>query len=153
MIFLILLLIVPFLIGYVCVFFKIRFVHEFTVDFYYWLQEKQRNILSGKGKLANIAKLTLEPFYSLLIAVNDWTENIDNTGTKSGVRIAAYLYLIGIVLFIFFTLGSFLFLLALAGVGILLGSVALKYMMNWPEDLIRDGLILKNKLIFYFLAC
>jgi hypothetical protein len=128
MIFLILLLIVPFLIGYICIFLKIRVIHDFTVDFYYWLKERQRNVLSGRGKLANIARLTLEPFYALLIAVNDWTENIDNTGTKSGVRIAAYLYLIGIVLFIFFTLGSFIFLLALIGIGILLGSVALQYM-------------------------
>jgi hypothetical protein len=127
MIFLILLLIVPFFIGYVCVFLKIRVIHEFTVDFYYWLKEKQRTILSGKGKLANIARHTLEPLYSLLIAVNDWTENIENTGTKAGVRIAAYLYLIGILLFIFFTLGSFLFLLALIGVCSLLATVALKY--------------------------
>jgi hypothetical protein len=127
MIFLILLLVVPFLIGYVCIFFKIGFVHEFTVDFYYWLKEKRQDILSGKGKLANIARFTIEPLFSILIAVNDWTENIENTGTKSGVRVAGYLYLIGIVLFIFFTLGQFLFLLALIGTGLMLGTVALKY--------------------------
>ena len=124
---LILLLVVPFLIGYVLVFLKVGAIHEFTVDFYYWLKEKRQNILSGKGKFANIAKFTLEPLYSLLIAINDWTENIENAGKKSGVRIAGYLYLIGILLFIFFTLGQFLFLLALIGVGILLGTVALKY--------------------------
>ena len=124
---LILLLVVPFLIGYVLTFWKVGAIHEFTVDFYYWLKEKRQNILSGKGKFANIAKFTLEPLYSLLIAINDWTENIENAGMKSGVRIAGYLYLIGILLFIFFTLGQFLFLLALIGVGILLGTVALKY--------------------------
>ena len=128
MIFLIFLLVVPLFIGYVLVFLKIGAIHAFTVDLYYWLKEKRQNILSGRGKLANIAKFTLEPLYSLLIAVNDWTENIENTGTKSGVRIAGYLYLIGILLFIFFTLGQFLFLLALIGVGILLGTVVLKYL-------------------------
>ena len=127
MYFLILLLIVPLFIGCVLVFLKIGAVHAFTVDFYYWLKEKRQNILSGQGKLAQIAKLTLEPLYSLLIAINDWTENIENTGTKSGVRIAGYLYLIGILLFIFFALGQFLFLLALIGVAILLGTVVLKY--------------------------
>ena len=40
---------------------------------------------------------------------------------------AGYLYLIGIVLFIFFSLGQFLFMLALIGVGIMLGAVALKF--------------------------
>ncbi|UCE41176.1 MAG: hypothetical protein JSV17_17370 [Candidatus Aminicenantes bacterium] len=128
MIFLILLLVVPLLIGYFLVFLKIGAIHAFTVDLYYWLKEKRQNILSGRGKLANIGKFTLEPLYSLLIAINDWTENIENAGTKSGVRIAGYLYLIGILLFIFFTLGQFLFLLALIGVGILLGTVVLNYL-------------------------
>ena len=71
MIFLILLLVVPFFIGYILVFMKIGAIHAFTVDLYYWLKEKQQNILSGKGKLANISKFTLEPLYSLLIAIND----------------------------------------------------------------------------------
>ena len=128
MIFLILLLVVPLLIGYFLVFLKVGAIHAFTVDFYYWLKEKRQNILSGKGKLAHIAKFTLEPLYSLLIAINDWTENIENTGTKSGVRVAGYLYLIGVLLFIFFTLGGFLFLLALIGVGILSGLVAINFL-------------------------
>jgi hypothetical protein len=130
MIFLILLLVVPLFVGYFLVFLKIGAIHSFTVDFYYWLKEKRQNILSGKGKLAGLARFTLEPLYSLLIAINDWTENIENTGTQSGVRIAGYLYLIGTVLFIFFTLGQFLFLLALIGVGILLGTVVLNFVKS-----------------------
>ncbi len=125
MIFLILLLAVPFLIGVLLFFLKIRAVHEFTVDFYYWLKEKRRNILSGKGKFANTARFTLEPLYSLLIAINDWTENIDSTRAKTAIRTTAYLYLIGILLFIFFTIGQFLFLLALIGISFLLGTVIL----------------------------
>ena len=128
MILLILLLVVPLLIGYFLVFLKIGAVHAFTVDFYYWLKEKRQNILAGRGKLTNIAKLTLEPLYSLLIAINDWTENIENPGLKSGLRVAGYLYLIGTVLFIFFTLGQFLFLLAVIGVVTLLGTMALNYL-------------------------
>jgi hypothetical protein len=105
-------------------------IHDFTIDFYYWLKERRQNILSGKGKLNPLAKVTLEPFYFLLIAINDWTEDIENTGTKSGVRVGGYLYLVGIVLFIFFSLGQFLFLLALIGVGILLGTVAFNYIRS-----------------------
>lgn len=130
MIFLILLLVGPLIIGYFLVFFKIGAVHAFTVDFYYWLKERRQNILAGQGKLSNIAKFTMEPLYSLLIAINDWTENVENTGLKSGLRIAGYLYLIGTVLFIFFTLGQFLFLLAVIGVGILLGMMALNYLRS-----------------------
>lgn len=133
MIFLILLLVAPFFIGYILVFLKIRAINDFTIDFHYWLKEKRHNILSGRSKTANIAKFTVEPLYSLLIAVNDWTENIDNTGTKSGIRIAAYLYLIGILLFIFFTLGQFIFLLALVSGGILLGTGLLKYFSRRQE--------------------
>jgi hypothetical protein len=105
-------------------------IHNFTIDFYYWLKERRQNILSGKGKLTPLAKVTLEPLYDLLIAINDWTEAIENTGTKSGARVAGYLYLVGIVLFIFFSLGQFLFLLALIGVGILLGTVAFNYIRS-----------------------
>jgi hypothetical protein len=128
MIILILLLTVPLFVGYALVFLKIGAVHAFTVDFYYWLKEKRQNILSGRGKLDNIAKFTMEPLYSLLIAINDWTESIENTGLKSGVRIAGYLYLIGMVLFIFFSLGQFLFLLAVIGVGVLLGVMTVNYL-------------------------
>jgi hypothetical protein len=135
MIFLVLLLVIPFLIGYVLVLLKISAVHSCTVDFYYWLKEKRQNILSGSTRFTGLAKFTLEPFYSLLIAVNDWTEYIENTGTKSGVRIASYLYLIGIVLFIFFSLGQFLFLLALIGVGIVLGTVVLNYLRTAPNKI------------------
>jgi hypothetical protein len=127
MIFLILLLVIPFFIGYFCILFKIGAVHDFTIDFYYWLQERRKGILSAKGTLAQISAFTIEPIFSLLIAINDWTENIENKGTKAGVRVAAYLYLIGTLLFIFFTLGQFIFLLALIGIGILIGSVMVKY--------------------------
>lgn len=130
MYFLIFLLVVPFLVGYVLVFLRIGAIHDFTIDFYYWLKEKRQNILSGKGKFSSLAKVTLEPLYSLLIAINDWTEEIENTGTKSGARIAGYLYLVGTVLFIFFSLGQFIFLLALIGVGILLGTVAFNYIRS-----------------------
>ncbi len=130
MILLILLLTVPFLFGYFCILFKIGAVHDFTIDFYYWLKERRTGILSGKGKLAQVSSFTIEPIFSLLIAINDWTENIDNKGTKAGVRIAAYLYLIGTLLFIFFTLGQFIFLLALIGTGLLLGSILVKFIQS-----------------------
>ncbi len=128
MIFLILLLVVPFLMGYACILLKIGPAYDFTIDFHYWLKEKRAGILSGRGKLSQISRFTIEPIFSLLIAVNDWTENIENKGTKAGVRIAAYFYLLGALLFIFFTLGQFIFLLALIGTGVLLGSVMIKYL-------------------------
>lgn len=130
MILLILLLVVPFFIGYFCIFFKIGAVHDFTIDFYYWLQERRKGILSANGTLAQVSRFTIEPIFSLLIAINDWTENIENKGTKAGVRVAAYLYLIGTLLFIFFTLGQFIFLLALIGTGVLLGSIMVKFIQS-----------------------
>jgi hypothetical protein len=115
------------------------------VDFYYWLKEKRRHILKGGGKLAGVAKVTLEPLLSLLIAINDWTENIENTGMKAGSRIAGYLYLIGAVLFIFFTLGQFLFFLALIGAAILIGSVILNYVQTKHVKVTSEKTLVKNQ--------
>jgi hypothetical protein len=127
MLFIAILLLAPLLIGYSLVFLKIEAIYDFTEDFYDWLSQKSRNIRSGKSKFANLSKFTLEPVYSLLISINDLTRNMDNIGAISGIRIGAYLYLFGALIFIFSTLGQFFLLLALLGTGALGVSVVLRY--------------------------
>lgn len=63
----------------------------------------------------------------MLIFINDLTRNMDNIGAISGIRIGAYLYLFGALIFIFSTLGQFFLLLALLATGILSASVILRY--------------------------
>ncbi len=127
MLFIAILLLTPLLIGYFLVFLKIEAVYYFTEDFYDWLIQKSRNIRSGRGRFSSISRFTLEPIYSLLIWVNDLTQNIDNIGAVSGIRIGAYLYLCGAIIFIFSTLGQFFLLLALLGTGVLCASMVLRY--------------------------
>jgi hypothetical protein len=127
MLFIAVLLVTPFLIGYCLVFLKIEAVYDFTEDFYNWLIRKSRNIRSGRSIIPIISKFTLEPIYSLLIAINDLTRNMDNIGAISGIRIGAYLYLLGALIFILSTIGHFLLVLALLAGGVLLASVILRY--------------------------
>jgi hypothetical protein len=127
MLFIAILLLAPLLIGYFLVFLKIEAIYDFTEDFYDWLVRKSRNIRAGRGRLASISRFTLEPVYSLLIYINDLTHNMDNIGAISGIRIGAYLYLFGALIFIFSTLGQFFLILALFGSGVFCASMILRY--------------------------
>jgi hypothetical protein len=127
MLFIAILLLAPLLIGYFLVFLKIEAIYDFTEDFYNWLIRKSRNIRSEKSRFSNISRFTLEPIYSLLISINDLTRNMDNIGAISGIRIGAYLYLFGALVFIFSTLGQFFLVLALLATGALCVSVILRY--------------------------
>jgi hypothetical protein len=134
MLFIAILLLAPLLIGYFLVFLKIEAIYDFTEDFYDWLVRKSRNIRSGRSKFSNISRFTLEPIYSLLISINDLTRNMDNIGAISGIRIGAYLYLFGALIFIFSTLGQFFLVLALLSAGVLCVSVVLRYVSIRQKD-------------------
>ncbi len=121
-------LVVPFITGCALAFLKNESIHEYMDSFHIWLIKNEGTFFPHKGKLSQISKYTLEPLYSLLVAINDWTDDIDNKGLKSGIRIAAYLYFVGFIFFIFVTLGSFLLLLALLIAGIVLALFTFRYM-------------------------
>ena len=125
---LIVILVVPFITGCTLAFLKNEAIHEYMESFHIWLIKNEGIFFPRKARLSQISKYTLEPLYSLLVAISDWTEDIDNKGLKSGIRVAAYLYFIGFIVFIFVTLGPFLLLLALLTSGIVLALFALRYM-------------------------
>ncbi|MFW6130193.1 MAG: hypothetical protein ACOC56_03340 [Atribacterota bacterium] len=108
-------LLIPFFIGYFLVFLKIEAVNNFTEKFDEWLKNKKKNISEKKSK---IPKFTLLPMYSLLTVVNDLTKNIKNTGIKSGIRIASYLWIIGFFILVFIIAGYVLLLIALIIIGL-----------------------------------
>jgi hypothetical protein len=124
---LIVILIVPFLAGCVSVFLKSEAIHESMDSFHIWLIRSEETFFPRKSRLSPITRYTLEPLYSLLVAISDWTEDIDHKGLKSGIRIAAYLYFIGFIIFIFVTLGPFILFLALLTAGIVSVLFALRY--------------------------
>jgi len=132
--------VVPLLIGYVLTFLKIEALHEFTENIHIWLNRHLRNIHSGKSKTSKIERVTTAPLYSLFITINDLTSNISNIGVKSGIRIAAYLYLIGFLIFIFMILGHFLFLLALITISILLALLVVRYISKGRKKVTSKGI-------------
>jgi hypothetical protein len=110
-------IVMPFLVGMAQVLLKQESVYEFTEECEVWINKKYRNVLDGGNK---ISRFTLMPLYSLLITINELTGSISNIWLKSGVRIAAYLYLIGTLFLIFITFGYIILIFALLVIGVLI---------------------------------
>jgi hypothetical protein len=127
----IVIILMPLLIGLAQVFLKLEAVYKFTEDCDEWINRKYKNVLQEGNK---ISRYTLVPFYSLLITTNDLTRNISNIWLQSGVRIAAYLYLFGILFLIFITFGYILFILALLIIGVLLVVLALSRVLERRKE-------------------
>ncbi len=136
--------VVPFLVGFILTFLKIEALDEFTENIHVWLSRRYRNIQYEKSKTSKVARFTIGPLYSLFITINDLTSNIDNTGVKSGIRIGAYLYLIGFLIFIFMTLGHFLLLLALIAIGISSALFVVKHVSRKREEVTSKGISTKQ---------
>jgi hypothetical protein len=124
-------IVMPFLIGLAQVFLKLEAVYKFVEDCDDWINKKYTNVLQGGNK---IARFTLMPFYSLLVTMNDLTGNISNMWLQSGIRIASYLYLFGILFLIFITFGYILLLLALLVIGVLIAMLALSRILESRKE-------------------
>lgn len=124
---LIIILVVPFLAGCGSIFLKNEAIYDWLENFHMWLIKNEETFFPRRSKLSQVTKYTLEPLYSLLIAISDWTKDIDNRGLKSGIRIASYLYFFGFVIFIFVTLGPFILFLAVLTALIVSMLFALRY--------------------------
>jgi hypothetical protein len=125
---------IPALIGCFLVLIKSKAIFRLTEVFYGWLNRKSQHILSSKSLISKIAKYTVEPLYSVFIAINDWTVDIKDIGVKSGIRIGAYLYLTGFLLFVFISIGNFLIILALIAAGILLAVILPRYLSEVSKE-------------------
>ncbi len=124
-------IVMPFFIGLAQVILKLEAVYQFAEDCDDWINRKYTNVLQGGNK---IARFTLMPLYSLLITINDLTGNIGNIWLQSGVRIAAYLYLFGMLFLIFITFGYILLILALLVVGVLIAVLALNRILESRKE-------------------
>lgn len=140
----IIIFVVPLIVGYVLTFLKIEALHEFTENIHIWLNRRYRNIQSGKNHTSKVARFTIGPLYSLFITINDLTSNIGNIGIKSGLRIGAYLYLIGFLIFILMTLGHFLLLLAFIAIGILSALLVVKHVSKGRKEVTSKGISSKH---------
>jgi hypothetical protein len=71
-----------------------------------WLSSRKLKITSESGKFN---KYFVRPFLWLALKISGITENITHSGLKTGIRLAAYIYLAGLFLYLFIT---FVFLIA-----------------------------------------
>ena len=124
-------IVMPLLVGLTQVFFKLEAVYKFTEDCDEWIDKKYSNVLQGGNK---ISRYTLIPLYSLFITINDLTANISNIWLQSGIRIAAYLYLLGILFLIFITFGYILFIIAFVVIGVLVAVLALSHILESRKE-------------------
>jgi hypothetical protein len=124
-------IVMPLLVGLTQVFFKLEAVYKFTEDCDEWIDKKYSNVLQGGNK---ISRYTLIPLYSLFITINDLTANISNIWLQSGIRIAAYLYLFGILFLIFITFGYILFIVAFVVIGVLVAALALSHILESRKE-------------------
>jgi hypothetical protein len=127
----IILIVMPFLIGLSQVFLKLDSIYKFTEDCNDWINKKYRNIIHGDNK---IARYTLMPLYSLFITINDLTGNISNIWLQSGIRITAYLYLIGILFLIFITFGYILLIIVFLSLAALITVLALRNILESRKE-------------------
>lgn len=124
-------ILMPLLIGLAQVFLKLEAVYKFTEDCDEWINRKYKNILEAGNQ---ILRYTLIPFYSLFITINDLTRNISNIWLQSGIRIAAYLYLFGILFLLFITFGYILLILTLLVIGVLVIVLALNRVLERRKE-------------------
>lgn len=127
----IILIVMPFLIGLAQVFLKLETVYKFTEDCEEWTNKKYRNVHQGDNK---IARYTLMPLYSLFVTINDLTGNISNIWLQSGIRIASYLYLLGILFLLFITFGYVLLIIVLLAICALIAILALRGVLEKRKE-------------------
>jgi hypothetical protein len=125
------LIVMPLLIGLAQVYLKLEAVYKFTEDCDEWINRKYSNVLHGDNK---IARYTLMPLYSLFITINDLTGNISNVWLQSGIRIASYLYLLGILFLLFITFGYVLLIIAVLVICALIALLALRGVMEKRKE-------------------
>lgn len=112
-------LVIPFLTGVFLTFLHSAPLLEFTENLHGRLIRKRRLILYRKTRFSGVSRFILEPLLSILITINDWTRDIENTGLKSGLRIAGYLYLFGLFLFGLVTIVYFPVILIFIALGVI----------------------------------
>ncbi len=122
----IIILLVPLIVGGIQAYKKYDAVDDFTENYNDWITEKSRNTGRGNTLPAKIARFTLVPFYSLFTTIHDLTENIRDFGLRSGIRIAAYLYLVAFLFVIFITIGYKVLILAVLAFVLLIAFVLIR---------------------------
>lgn len=112
-----LILVSPIIIGII-----ISLVDNPSVDnsvdkFQNWLADRKQKITNESGKLN---RYITRPFIWIALRIKDWTNNITHSGIKSGIRIALYIYLGGLFLYLFVTFAILIAIIFMIGIAFLI---------------------------------
>ena len=100
-----LILLLPLTVGVAQARKKYDVIDDFTENLNDWIAHKIRKAGRGNTLAAKTAQFTLIPLISVFATIHDLTDHIRDFGIKSGIRIAAYLYLVIFLFILFITFG------------------------------------------------
>jgi hypothetical protein len=87
----------PIIIGGILALVNSKSVSEYDCKFKNWLSEKKGTLAAKKGK---VSRFFFKPLVFSLFKISQWTESITHPGLRSGIRVACYLYIVGVAGFI-----------------------------------------------------
>lgn len=108
-----LLLLSPVIIGIIIGLINNPAIDNNVDKFQIWLANRKQKITSTSGKFN---RFLIRPFLWLALSVRDWTNNISHNGMKSGIRIAVYIYLGALFLYLFITFAIILAIIIMIGI-------------------------------------
>jgi hypothetical protein len=131
-------MLVPLVMGIVQALAKHDGIDAITENFVAWLGSKNRKVSSGNSIFARTGRFSVYLLYSLFRTIHDLTVGIGDYGVRSGIRLAAYLYLLVFLFILLITFGYKIILLAVAGLGLFLGLMMLMRVLSAHKSL-RSG--------------
>jgi hypothetical protein len=108
-----LLLLSPVIIGIIIGLINNPAIDNNVDKFQNWLSDRKQKITSKSGKLN---RFLIRPFLWLALNVRDWTNNISHNGMKAGIRIAVYIYLGALFLYLFITFAIIVAIIIMIGI-------------------------------------
>lgn len=107
----------PIIIGIIIALLNKPTIDNSVEKFQTWLSYRKQLITPYSGKLN---RFLTRPFLWLALKIRDWTSNISHSGIKSGLRIALYIYLGGLFLYLFITFVIIIAIIALIGIAFII---------------------------------
>lgn len=107
-------LFLPVIIGIIIGLFNNPEVDNKIDKFQNWLSFRKQKITPASGKLN---RYLTRPFLWIALKIKEWTNDINHSGVKSGLRIILYSYLGGLFLYLFVTFAIFIAIFIMIGIG------------------------------------
>lgn len=151
------LFILPLIIGIVVAVINSSKIADFTDRFKNWLTDRKKRLDTRRGI---IPRFIFKPLIFILLKVAEWTAEIKHDGIKAGTRIAAYIYIIEIFIFILVVLGYILLVFLFIIIGLWIFLWILGRILGGPKEEVRENIYVESvrkepsfyESVFFFLT-